>query len=317
MRGRRLRAPAIDPLVSVLIPCYNAERTIAEAVRSALAQTHRPLEVIVVDDGSTDHSTDVLRGLDAPELRWTSGPNRGGPAARNAALAMAAGDFVQFLDADDLLLAEKVERQLAAFDPECDVVLSDFRVEAEGGAGPAHIVRQPALGPDLVAEVIRHSVATPTPLHRRRHVVAVGGWEEGLACCQEYELHVRSAMNAWRVVRHVPEVLSVARRQAGSVSANEGRVYLTMVALVRRWIAQLTAMGELGSARRAALSEVAYTCGRRLTRLARTREAREAFGLSLDVSEDGRLPLRGAMGVLTRMLGPVWAERVRSLLRRS
>lgn len=97
--------------VSILIPCYNKRAYVAAAIDSALAQTH-PCEVIVVDDGSTDGSLDEVRRFDG-RIRWETGANRGGSAARNRALELAGGTYIQFLDADDILPPDKIARQLA------------------------------------------------------------------------------------------------------------------------------------------------------------------------------------------------------------
>jgi glycosyltransferase involved in cell wall biosynthesis len=102
----------VNPRVSIVIPCYNKRAYVAAAIESALAQTAR-CEVIVVDDGSTDGSLDEVRRF-ASRIVLETGPNRGGSAARNRGLALATGDYVQFLDADDLLPPDKVATQLAA-----------------------------------------------------------------------------------------------------------------------------------------------------------------------------------------------------------
>jgi len=100
--------------VAVIIAVYNGERFLAEAIRSALAQTVAPFEIIVVDDGSTDGSAEIARRFD---VRYYYQPNAGVGAARNAGLEMATGSFVAFLDADDRWCVEKLERQLAALSP--------------------------------------------------------------------------------------------------------------------------------------------------------------------------------------------------------
>ena len=100
--------------VSIVIPCYNKAAYVAAAIDSALAQT-APCEVIVIDDGSTDASLEVVRSY-GDRIRCETGPNRGGSAARNRGLDIATGEYIQFLDADDLLPPEKVETQLAALD---------------------------------------------------------------------------------------------------------------------------------------------------------------------------------------------------------
>lgn len=104
----------MDPLVSIVIPCHNAAPWVEAAVRSALEQTWPRTEVIVVDDGSTDDSLARIRRLAPPHaLHIHSQPNQGASAARNAGLQRAQGDYIQFLDADDLLDPRKIEVQVA------------------------------------------------------------------------------------------------------------------------------------------------------------------------------------------------------------
>ncbi len=99
------------PLVSILIPCYNAAPWLAETLESALAQSWPHREIILVDDGSTDGSLDLARSYESRGVCVISQPNRGASAARNYALLLARGDFIQFLDADDLLARDKIEKQ--------------------------------------------------------------------------------------------------------------------------------------------------------------------------------------------------------------
>lgn len=102
----------MDPLVSILIPAYNAERWIAEALESALAQTWPRREIIVVDDGSSDETLAVARRYASAQVQVISQSNAGAAAARNRALRAAQGNYLQYLDADDLLAPDKIERQL-------------------------------------------------------------------------------------------------------------------------------------------------------------------------------------------------------------
>lgn len=101
------------PLISVLIPCYNAAPYISATLQSVLAQTWRPLEIIVVDDGSTDNSAEIVRSFSGAGVRLYQQDNRGQTAALNATLRYATGDFVQYLDADDVLDPEKIALQMA------------------------------------------------------------------------------------------------------------------------------------------------------------------------------------------------------------
>ncbi|MFA6286231.1 MAG: glycosyltransferase family A protein [Opitutaceae bacterium] len=102
----------MPPLVSILIPCHNAARWVSETLDSALAQTWPRTEVIVVDDGSRDDSAAIIARYADRGVKLIPQPNRGAGAARNAALAAAKGDFVQFLDADDLIAPDKIALQM-------------------------------------------------------------------------------------------------------------------------------------------------------------------------------------------------------------
>src|SRR5262245_54183980 len=120
------------PTVSVVIPCYNQARYLSDAVSSVRQQTHRPIECIVVDDGSTDGTSDVAVELGALVVRQT---NNGVSAARNAGLRIARGDFIVFLDADDVLLPDALARGVGALaaQPAAAAVVSRCEVMAEDG----------------------------------------------------------------------------------------------------------------------------------------------------------------------------------------
>lgn len=104
----------MKPLVSILVPAYNAEKWIADAIQSAIAQTWPRKEIIVVDDGSSDRTAEVARRFISKQLVVVSTRNQGAASARNRALCMSQGDYIQWLDADDVLAPDKIERQLAA-----------------------------------------------------------------------------------------------------------------------------------------------------------------------------------------------------------
>lgn len=102
------------PLVSILIPAYNAESWVSDTIRSALGQTWPASEIIVVDDGSTDGTLAAARRFESNEVRVVTQPNEGAAAARNKAFSLSRGDYIQWLDADDLLSPDKVAHQMRA-----------------------------------------------------------------------------------------------------------------------------------------------------------------------------------------------------------
>lgn len=120
----------MDSLVTVIIPVFNRETFIIECLKSVENQTYRPIEVILIDDGSTDDSVKVIndfiksRSENSLIIKIVKQINSGAPTARNKGLKMAKGEFVQFLDSDDLLLPEKLSAQVAAFNPLTNIVYS-------------------------------------------------------------------------------------------------------------------------------------------------------------------------------------------------
>jgi glycosyltransferase involved in cell wall biosynthesis len=181
------------PLVSILIPCYNAERWIARAIESALAQTWSNTEVIVVDDGSSDHSLEVIRGFE-PRIRWVTGVNQGGNAARNRLLQLARGDWIQYLDADDYLRSTKVQRQIAFArdNPDCDVICSPTAWERlQNGKLVCTDETIPTPRDPWVLLAKWQLPQTGGPLWRRAALESVGGWLASQPCCQEHELYLR------------------------------------------------------------------------------------------------------------------------------
>ena len=116
------------PLISVIIPVYNCERYLPEAIESVLAQTYRPIEIIVVDDGSTDNSGSIAKGFGA-KVRYYFQPNSGVSAALNQGIESAKGSFFAFLDADDLWVEDKLMHQMTVFekDPDLDIVFGHVK----------------------------------------------------------------------------------------------------------------------------------------------------------------------------------------------
>lgn len=118
----------MDHLVTVVIPAHNSRRYIAAALDSVLAQKYRPLEILVVNDGSTDETAQIVQGY-APEVRVIQQEQRGHPAARNTGIRAATGGFIGFLDHDDLWNPNKLEIQIACFEcrPELDLVFGHMQ----------------------------------------------------------------------------------------------------------------------------------------------------------------------------------------------
>lgn len=172
-------------LVSIIIPCHNSARWLAEALESALAQTWSTVEIIVVDDGSTDGSGAVAQGFAARGVQVVSQPNQGAAAARNTGLRQARGAYVQFLDADDLLAPDKLERQvrlLEAKGRDCIASCAWGRFTTDAAATeldpPRQLWRNLAPVDWLVLAAEHHlMMATATWLLPRPIVDRIGPWD--------------------------------------------------------------------------------------------------------------------------------------------
>ena len=185
----------MTPTVSVIIATYNYGRFLAGAVESALGQTFRDLEVLVIDDGSTDATQDVVRCyLGDPRLRYYRTAHVGQPAAKNTGIRLARAPLVAFLDADDLWLPAKLERQVALFrgDPGLGVAYTRRLVIDERGREVAYEHPTPHRGRILEA-LFRNNgfIAFSSAVVRRAVLDEVGLFDEGLPLAIDYDLWLR------------------------------------------------------------------------------------------------------------------------------
>lgn len=192
---------AIEFKVSIIIPVYNAESYLRDAIESALSQEGVNIEVIVVDDGSTDSSRSIA--LNYKEVMLIQQRNKGACRARNVGLQNATGDFVKFLDADDFLERNSIASQVNFMQElhERAVVYSDLRYfDHETNMSRMQCVEIPESS-DHVHELLKINIQTSAPLHRRRALLEIGGFDERLTRAQEYNLHLRLAIAGYRFQR--------------------------------------------------------------------------------------------------------------------
>jgi glycosyltransferase involved in cell wall biosynthesis len=248
--------------VSVVIPCFNAAATVGDAVESALAQTWRDVEIIVIDDGSSDGSAHVLRSFEN-RIRIEFGPNRGASAARDRGTALATGAYIQYLDADDLLAPAAIASRVAALEASgAGVAYGDwqrFETAADGTRHFGEIVARRMEDVDPDAEIACATAFWAPPaalLYRRRIVDAIGGWHRGLPVIQDARFLFEAARHGARFV-HVPGVSAFYRHTSSSLSRGNDRafmldVYRNGIEIQALWQAD----GPLTLARRAALAGI-------------------------------------------------------------
>lgn len=206
--------------IAVVIPCFNVEHHVDVAVRSVMDQTYRDVDAVAIDDGSTDGTVAKLVELEKAypgRFRWKAGPRRGACAARNQGLAMTTGEYVQFLDADDTILTDKLHRQmdLANGLGRPDLIVGDFRNVYEDGHEDTIV----GAGERPWLALIRTQLGTTSAnLFKRSALEAVGGWNEAQVSSQDYELMFRMLANK-ATVGWDPHVSSlVLKRMHGSIS---------------------------------------------------------------------------------------------------
>jgi len=205
------------PLVSVLIPCYNQGEFVDEAVDSVLAQTYTNVEIIVVDDGSTDATTrERIAEYRRPKTRIVRAPHSGLAATRNRALAESTGAYVCALDADDRLDAAFLARTVAVLERDASIGFASAWLRAFGDETwewkPERC--------DLATLLSENTVLTAA-LVRREALVAVGGYDAGMPVQgdEDWDLWLRLVERGYRGVI-VPEVLFQYRRRKGSMSSD-------------------------------------------------------------------------------------------------
>ncbi|CAB4242811.1 putative Glycosyl transferase family 2 [Methylacidimicrobium sp. AP8] len=216
------------PLVTIGIPAYNREEWIAQAVESALAQSWPHKEVLVADDGSTDRTREVLAGF-GDRITVISLPGNSGPSgARNAILAAARGEWIQWLDSDDYLLPEKIETQLREGRGEpADVLVSPSLIEQWGRDGPAPpwTARLPDHPDPFYLWLAFWFPQIGAQLWRREALIRIGGWSP-LHLAEDYELYARALQKGLRF-RFTPSAGAVYRMgRSSSLTSSKLREFL-------------------------------------------------------------------------------------------
>ena len=243
--------------VSVVIPAYNAETTLRATLESVCAQTHANLEIIVVDDGSTDGTQEVLRRLEQSEgIRWFQ-RSHGGPArSRNYGIAAAQGQFIALLDCDDIWLPGKLAAQLAIMRarPDVGLVHTDFEVRFEDGTLEERVSARSSREPMVQAFAGGH-VALPSTLLIRKSVLdQIGSLDPELYGSEDSDLTIR----LFRVTRFecIGEVL-VHKLQRGhgyrDMAFDEQTHRERVLASRDRFLMRLEGFAPLTAAQRAAL----------------------------------------------------------------
>jgi glycosyltransferase involved in cell wall biosynthesis len=220
-------------LVSVVVPCYNQAHFLDEAVESVLAQSYSRFEIVVVDDGSTDNTSEIAEQYRG--VRCIRQDNQGLSAARNSGLRYSEGEYVVFLDADDRLLPEALQAGIECLKshPECAVAFGPYRLVASDGSFLKQR-RQPVVDEDSYAALLkRNYIGVPAVMMYRRAVFeSVGGFDSSVDASADADLYLRIARR-FAVCSH-ETVVAEYRQHGVSMSSNSARMLRASLTVLRK-----------------------------------------------------------------------------------
>lgn len=306
------------PLVSVVIPCHNAEKYVSEAIDSALSQSYQPVEVIVVDDGSTDGSVGVIQAY-SDKIRVERNKNKGACSARNLGLKLSQGKYVQFLDADDILVADKIEKQIPYLESgEADLVFCKGYLFGDGKPmRPKKKVIASPTNVDPFVYCLNQGLSTEGPLHRKSALNKVGGFDEALPRAQETDLHIRLSATNIKIVL-LNELLYQHRNHDGPritrTALPKDYMLNTFIKLAKRL--QTEDMYELTPIRLEALSRKIFQQSVRAFRNGYEDSAIKGFEIAKSLSNDPARDREVWYKFLLRLLNPIQVERGLKALRK-
>lgn len=227
------------PIISVILPVYNGERTIQETIVSVLRQTFSDFELIVINDGSQDSTLDIVKRIPDPRLKIVSYPNAGLAASRNRGIAQAVSKYIAFIDADDLWTVDKLEAQFQALQnhPKAALAYSwtDFIDESSRfiHTGSHLTVNGDAYAHLLLVNFVENG---SNPLIRKSILTQMGGFDESLSAAEDWDLWLRLAAKYPFVC--VPKAQILYRVSLTSMTANVTRQKRETIKVIERAFAQ-------------------------------------------------------------------------------
>lgn len=233
----------MNDFVTVIMPAYNASLTIMSALNSVFNQTYKFIEVVVVDDGSTDSTIELLERLHkVGKIKLISQENYGVSVARNTGVKHASSDLITFIDADDLLDVRKIERQVLEIQArQCDVVLTGIKRFHEDNNDiiffnetipPEFNLREDYLKSLFILNT-KFMAHMTTALMKKRIFIDAGGYNEKLVASEDWDLWIRLASSA--VFCNIDDCLYFYRKHFGSSSANfvHYNVYISQMYILK------------------------------------------------------------------------------------
>jgi len=214
--------------ISVIIPTYNRASLIERAVGSVLEQTFKSREIIVVDDGSTDNTAEVIKNIDSPLVKYVFRKNGGPGAARNTGVKIATGDWIAFQDSDDVWRPDKLEKQVEHIrkNPEYGLIYSSYEMHLEDGTGivmPGKNGGMALEGNIFIPLLVRNTVGAPTVMVQKKLFESVGGFDETLKSLEDWDFVLKFSRDY--AIGFIDDITVDAYRVDRGVSANVADAY--------------------------------------------------------------------------------------------
>lgn len=237
--------------VSVIIPTYNREKTILRSLKSVLEQTYTELEVLVIDDGSTDGTADIVKGVEDARVRYIALEKNSGPAnARNVGVEMASGEWIAFQDSDDYWYKDKLEKQMRYVQdhPEYSVLYCMYNAKMDSGINitvPTEPWPERMEGDMLKVLLERNVIGAPTMLMKRCSFFECGGFNTEYRALEDWEFVVRLAKEC--KIGFVSECLMDVYMLDGGVSSDLGAYFECRCKIMATYKSQMIQEGVLNA----------------------------------------------------------------------
>lgn len=230
------------PKVSIIIPNYNSELFLEECLQSCHAQSYENIEILLIDDGSTDRSIHVASQYINQNTIVIRQENKGAPAARNVGIQKSTGFYLKFLDSDDILLPDAIEKQVQDSENTTfnDIIYGNYSILKHDSKS---IFCNSITSSYTLNEILKIDILTSTPLHKRAHLIEIGGFDERIKRGQEWNLHARLVASGKRFIHKPTDVfyyrehnldtrISNMQKEIGySLNSNYEKLYFTFEAI--------------------------------------------------------------------------------------
>lgn len=226
-----------SPLISIVTPTYNRANFLPEAIESVLSQDYENYELLIIDDGSTDNSKDVIeKYMDSKKIRYLYQSNSGQSVARNRGIEEANGDFICFLDSDNRWLPGKLSASVEAFErnPEADIVYGDVVLINEQGHEFSRKNMKRYSGKITTHLLKDNCVSMNTTMSKTNSIRAVGGFSGQVKVADDYDLWLR--LSAEYTYKYIPKLMADYRVMTNQISSDKKRRFSSNEEIIRRFL---------------------------------------------------------------------------------